>query len=264
MCRFAKHCSVHAAVHFFLHPRYLSHPTFPLRASFRLLEKHKKNEIFCRTKKASVSLRNNKNRLCSRTCGIDKTTKIKKIAKKDYSKDCKPWMDPTPKRNLIFLVTDPTPKRYLVKEPRIPPQRKFRVGEQESKRSGSWSLNCSPPPTTTTTRTTTTTLTVLRPDGFAAGNKETFFAQYRHERVIHSCLFPLSFAVSDKCFKCISFPQKEQSTYSVHQKKLKKTFDSLPMLHTQIQATKSKYTGSSLSNEVELTYCVYYMCRRYK
>ncbi len=51
--------------------------------------------------------------------------------------------------------------------PVLPPRRKFRVGEQESKRSRSWSTNCSPP-----TTTTTTTLTVLRPDGFAAGKKD--------------------------------------------------------------------------------------------
>ncbi len=57
---------------------------------------------------------NNKNRLCSRTCGIDKITKFKKIAKKfkHYFKDCKPSMDPTPKRNLIF-------------ESQIPPQREI-------------------------------------------------------------------------------------------------------------------------------------------
>ncbi len=50
-----------------------------------------------------------------------------------------------PEETSDFSVTDPTSKRNLVKEPRIPPQRKFREGEQESKRSGSWSSNCSPP-----------------------------------------------------------------------------------------------------------------------
>ncbi len=116
--------------------------------------------------------------------------------------DCKPWMDPTLMKNLIFKsqippwreiwsksprshpkeksgqrAPDPTPKRNLVKEPRIPPrreiwsksprippQRKFRVGELEIQKLV---IKLLPPPTTTTT-----TLTVLGPDGFAAGKKD--------------------------------------------------------------------------------------------
>ena len=65
---------------------------------------------------------------------------------KHYNKDCKPWMDPTPKRNMIFESQSGQRAPNLVKEPQIPPRRKFWVGEQESKRSKSWSSNCSPPP----------------------------------------------------------------------------------------------------------------------
>ncbi len=76
----------------------------------------------------------NKNRLCSRTCGIGKITKIKKIAKifQHYYEDCKPWMDPTTKRNLIF-ESQILPRREIWSMPWIPPRRKFWVENRKAR-----------------------------------------------------------------------------------------------------------------------------------
>ncbi len=46
--------------------------------------------------------------------------------------DSKPWIRGShPKEKLDQRATDLTPKKNLVKEPRIPPRRKIRVGEQD-------------------------------------------------------------------------------------------------------------------------------------
>ena len=57
----------------------------------------------------------------------------------------KPWILPRreiwsgsdgshPKEKFGLEATDPTPKRNLIRERRIPPRRKFRVGEQDEGR----------------------------------------------------------------------------------------------------------------------------------
>ncbi len=76
---------------------------------------------------------NNKNRLCSMTCGIDKkklrgnTTKVSKI-------QMDPWKNSVaqsrrkrshPKENSDQGATDPTPKRNLITGRRIPPRREI-------------------------------------------------------------------------------------------------------------------------------------------
>ncbi len=85
-----------------------------------------------------------------------------------------------PEEKSVFSVTDPTPKRNLIFQSQISPLReiwskspeshlKENLGRENRKaRDPEVSHQTAPPPTTTTT-TTTTTLTVLRPDGFAAG-----------------------------------------------------------------------------------------------
>ncbi len=116
---------------------------------------------------------------------------------------------------------DPTPKRNLIRDRRIPPRREIRSKSPGSHPEGnlgwenrmekkkwrwpwpkkvdlglrstlrSWPQSSPPPPTTTTT---TTTLTVLWPDGFAAGKNDTKEAiqdtrKLRKERDSRSYLF---------------------------------------------------------------------------
>ncbi len=69
-----------------------------------------------------------------------------------------------PKEKYEFGVTDPTPKRNLVKEPGSHPEENLGWENRKAKDMEVGQQTALPP-------TTTTTLTVLRPDGFAAGKK---------------------------------------------------------------------------------------------
>ena len=88
-----------------------------------------------------------KDRLCSKTCGSKNST-----------------------RNFFEVEKDPDEKfgqRNLVREWRILPQKELWVGSIATWVKVNWQT--SPPPTRTTTPT------VLRPDGFAAGNNASWW-----------------------------------------------------------------------------------------
>ncbi len=89
---------------------------------------------------------------------------------KHYFKDCKPWMDPTLKRNLIFESQIPPRREIWSKSPESHPEENF-GWENRKARDPEVGHQTAPPPKKTTT--TTTTHTVLRPDGFAAGKNGT-------------------------------------------------------------------------------------------
>ncbi len=175
-----------------------------------------KNSIRTNKKQLQVSLIGspfNKNRLCSKTCGIDNISTycdrkepIKSLQHM-YS-EFSPWQMPLyryvqykwershPEEKSVG-VTDPTPKRNLVKEWHISINLDGSHPEENFSWEDSWTTETNiffkpmvskllPP---TTPPPPTTTLTVLGPDGFAAGKNVAFYQGWT--KVTLKCFYSL-------------------------------------------------------------------------